>query len=141
MQDLLEKPIIEFIPQRPPFVLIDRIVECNQDFSLSSFKVEDSHMLCKDGFLQEGGLIENIAQTAAAGHGLFMKSQNKEVVRGFIGAVKKLNILLLPQSGVILITKVDNVSQVMNVNIVSGTVTDDRGTVYAKCDMNIFLES
>ena len=141
MQYLLEKPIIEFIPQRPPFVLVDRIIECNKDFTLSTFKVESSHLLCVKGLLQEGGLIENIAQTAAAGHGLYMRSQNKKVVRGFIGAVKKLKIYSLPKQGTELITKVENVSQVMSVNIVSGNISDSQGNRYAECEMNIFLEN
>lgn len=140
MQELLNKPILEFIPQRPPFVLVDRVVECNTDFTLSEFEVKASHMLCREGFLQEGGLIENIAQTAAAGHGILMRSQNKEVVRGFIGAVKRLQIHQLPAAGTRLQTKVDNVSEVMNVNIVKGSVRDKQGNLYAEAEMNIFLE-
>jgi len=141
MQDLLNKPIIDFIPQRTPFVLVDRVLECNKDFTLSKFRVEDSHLLCVDGVLQEGGLIQNIAQTAAAGHGIFMHSQGKEVVRGFIGSVKKLRIFSLPKKGVELITKVENLSEVMNVNIIMGSVRDQKGSLYAECEMNIFLES
>ena len=141
MQNLLNKPIINFIPQRPPFVLVDRILDCTKDFTISRFEVVASHLLCVDGFLQEGGLIENIAQTAAAGHGLFMRSQNKNVVRGFIGSVKKMQIHQLPEQNSVLITKIENISEVMNVNIVRGTVADEQGKIYADCEMNIFLEN
>jgi len=141
MHDLLNKPIIDFIPQRAPFVLVDHILECNSDFTLSKFKVEETHLLCVNGVLQEGGLVENIAQTAAAGHGIFMHSQNKNVVRGFIGSIKKLKIQSLPKIGTELVTKVENLSEVMNVNIIKGSVSDQKGNLYAECEMNIFLES
>jgi predicted hotdog family 3-hydroxylacyl-ACP dehydratase len=141
MQELLNRPVLDFIPQRPPFVLVDRIVECNEDFTRSEFTVQSEHLLCKDGFLQEGGLIENIAQTAAAGHGILMLSQGKEVVRGFIGSVKNLLLHKLPPEGTLLTTTVDNVSEVMNVNIVKGRVEDESGVLYAEGEMNIFLEN
>ncbi len=140
MQDLLSRSVTDFIPQREPFVLIDNILECNEKFTVSSFKVKGEHIMTKEGRLSEGGLLENIAQTAAAGHGILMLSQNKEVIRGFIGSVKNMKIHKRPAEGTLLQTTVENTGQVMNVNIVKGVVKDGEGNLIAEAEMNIFLE-
>jgi hypothetical protein len=52
-----------------------------------------------------------------------------------------LKIYKLPSEGILLTTTVENVSEVMNVNIVKGRVEDASGERYAEAEMNIFLEN
>ena len=62
----------------------------------------------ENGVLSESALVENIAQTCAAGFG-YVGSQNGEEAGklGFIGAVSKLKVSGLPKTGDKLATKIE----------------------------------
>ena len=47
------------------------------------------------GYFTEGGLMENMAQTAAARAGYLAKAENKPVSGGYIGAVKDFEVFFL----------------------------------------------
>ncbi|MBS4012497.1 MAG: 3-hydroxyacyl-ACP dehydratase [Bacteroidetes bacterium] len=131
--------ILKYIPQRPPFVFIDRLIEANGTKIVSGYKIISDNPLVEENMLSESGLIENIAQTAAAGVGYNCISNNKPVIPGFIGAVKKLTVVERPAVNGEIITTVDIVSEVMNATIIHGSVLYN-GKVIAECDMNIFLQ-
>lgn len=63
---LEEIDILDLIPQRPPFVLIDRLTAFDEARTETRFTVRTEHLMCESGRLQAAGLIENIAQTCAA---------------------------------------------------------------------------
>lgn len=131
-------PSSELIPQRAPFVLVDNIVECADNRTVTEFSFDKSHILCKDGILLEAGLIENIAQSAAAGAGHHFVSQGLPVPIGFIGSVDKFKIHFLPKSGEKLITEVVILNKVMNVSIAGCKITVN-GELCAECGMKIFI--
>jgi predicted hotdog family 3-hydroxylacyl-ACP dehydratase len=136
----ITQDITKFLPQRPPFVLVDKLRMCNEEETNSSFLVPESHIMVKDNKLNAGGLVENMAQTAAAGTGYLGLLNNEEVKRGYIGAIKNLNIYKLPKVGTMLFTRTMSVNKVMNVNIIRGYIHDKEGFKYAECEMKIFLE-
>ena len=67
--------LIDLIPQKPPFVLISSLLEASKNHSVTSFRFDENHVLCEDGKLTIGGLLENIAQTAAAKTGCCVSYQ------------------------------------------------------------------
>src|ERR1700744_6482433 len=89
----------DLIPQRPPFVLIDRFVYGEDLHSL--FTVPGDHLLVEDGRLSEAGLVENIAQTAAARAGYLCRLEGREVPLGYIGAVQRLAVFERPPVGAV----------------------------------------
>jgi 3-hydroxyacyl-[acyl-carrier-protein] dehydratase len=93
----------------------------------------------KDGFLQEPGIIENIAQTAAAKAGYEVKKNGAEPLIGFIGAVKDLKIYDLPKVGDVLRTTVVIKNEVMGVTIIDGTSFVNEHKI-AECEMKIFIQ-
>jgi len=93
----ITQDITQFLPQRPPFILVDKLRLCNEEETNSSFLVPESHIMVKDNKLNAGGLVENMAQTAAAGTGYLGLLNNEDVKRGYIGAIKNLNIYKLPE--------------------------------------------
>lgn len=131
--------IQNYIPQRPPMLMIDKIISCNEQEVLTEFVVKVGTIFVENGYLQEAGIIENMAQSAAAMTGVLAKQQGQEVKRGFIGAVKKLKIEKLPKSSANLSTSVKVIAQVMNANVIEAKVTESGGVI-ASCQMNIFLE-
>ncbi len=61
-----DENVLSLIPQRPPFVMIDRLVSSDADIIKTSFKITGDNIFVTDGRFREPGLLENIAQTAAA---------------------------------------------------------------------------
>jgi predicted hotdog family 3-hydroxylacyl-ACP dehydratase len=131
--------ILEFIPQRPPVVMIDTLFFSDEKKTISGFTIAAQNIFCEAGVLSESGLVENIAQTAAAGVGYVCKTQNKSVPIGFIAAIKDLNIYHLPSVDENLITTVILVNSVMGISIIKGTVIAS-GKLFADCEMRIFVK-
>ncbi|MBN1113445.1 MAG: hydroxymyristoyl-ACP dehydratase [Bacteroidales bacterium] len=131
--------IIDLIPQRPPMVMIDQLELCTIDITITNFTIKADNIFCKDGLFNEPGLIENIAQTAAARAGYIAKQKNEEPVVGFIGSVKRLKINTLPKVGSQITTSVESLHDIGNVSIVKGVIKQNN-EVIAECEMNIFLE-
>jgi 3-hydroxyacyl-[acyl-carrier-protein] dehydratase len=131
--------ITDFLPQRPPVVMIDSLLEADVQHTVSSLTVSDDNIFCEDGVFTESGLVENIAQTAAAGVGYICRTEGKPVPVGFIASIRDLTVSLLPEKGSKLITEIVNLDQVMGVSIVRGTVKlgDE---VIAGCEMRIFVK-
>lgn len=131
--------IWDFIPQRPPFVFVDTLLSVDEEKTVSSYTVAEESLMLEGDYLSEGGLVENIAQTAAAGVGYDCLTNNKPVVPGFIGAVKKLQVFDLPAVSETLTTTVAVVTKVMHATIIKGEVRVGE-TLLALCEMNIFLQ-
>ena len=134
-----QENILSVIPQRPPFVMIDQLVACDAVSSGTTLHIVPENILVSDGELSEAGLIENIAQTVAAGAGYTAKKNGEEVLIGYIGAVKNLEIFALPKVGDLINTTVAVTNQVFGVTIVTGNV-ECNGIELAKCEMKIFIK-
>lgn len=131
------KNIIELIPQRPPFLLIDELVSIEDNIITCSFTVPHKHVLVESGKLNEAGLVENIAQTAAAGNGYSAKESGLNIPDGFIAGIKNLKINCLPSADKKLITKVFQLDKVMGYSLIKGEVWENENLV-ASCEMKIY---
>ena len=135
---VLEDDITSVIPQRPPFVMIDGLMSCNETGSVTTFQVKAENLLVHDGKLSEAGITENIAQTAAAGLGYMTLRSNSPIEIGYIAAVKNLEFFAQPEVGDVIETNVTIINRVFDVTIVSGSVKCG-DILLAKCEMKIFL--
>lgn len=133
-----KEQLLDLIPQRPPMVMIDALTESNDDLYKTEFIVQKDNVFLEDGKLCEAGLIENIAQTAAAGEGYKHFKRNESIPTGFIGAVQKLKIHQLPECDTKITTEVTLDNSVMNVSVISGHVFY-QDKVIASCTMKVFL--
>lgn len=132
--------IEQFIPQRPPFVMVEKLLEAKEESSKTSFTIEADNILVKNGSFTESGLVENMAQTVAAGTGATYQEKNEQVPVGFIGALKSLNVMELPKVGDTITTEVKLVTQVMNASVVQAkTFIGDKEI--ANCELKIFLQT
>lgn len=130
--------ILELIPQRTPFVMVDRLVSVEGRSATSVFQVKEENIFVRQGRFQESGLMENIAQTAAAMEGYRARSGRGEVKNGYIGGIKNLEIDALPVVGTVLTTVVTESNFVMNTSIVNGEVRAGDQMI-ARCEMKISL--
>lgn len=133
--------LLQLIPQRPPMVMIDTLVATNATQTTSSFHIKSSNVFIQDKVLTEAGIIENIAQTAAARIGYICHQEKKEVPLGYIGAIKKLKIHQLPKVNSTLTTTISIVREIFNVTLVAATVADEHGQLIGACEMKVFLNS
>ncbi len=131
--------ITPYIPQRPPFVMVDELLFDGAAITRTTFVVKADNIFLQHGRLEAAALVENIAQTAAAGAGYKAVLHQEAVKVGFIGAIKGLKVFALPALGDTLVTETKLVNTVFNVSIVEGVVK--RGDeVLATCEMKIFLQ-
>lgn len=132
--------IIDFIPQRAPFVLIDNLLEATAENTLSSFEIKENTYFLVDGKLTTAGLLENMAQTAAAGVGYKCSQKKIEVPVGFIGAIKDFQLMEEPKIGQLITTKVTVQNEVFGASIVLGEIflADKK---IASAELKIFLQT
>ena len=88
--------IIELIPQKSPFVFIDSFYGESDGCFYTGFTPKPDGCFVSDGAMQESGVIENMAQTAAAATGWSFRERGEEVPVGFIGAVADFDLYRLP---------------------------------------------
>jgi 3-hydroxymyristoyl/3-hydroxydecanoyl-(acyl carrier protein) dehydratase len=131
--------ITNYIPQGYPMVMIGNLLSCENNMTVTDLDILEDNIFVKDGFFQEPGIIENIAQTAAAKAGYEVKKMGKEPLLGFIGAVKDLRIHFLPRVNDKLVTTVEITNEVMDVTIIRGRSEVD-GKMVAECEMKIFIQ-
>ena len=130
--------ILSLIPQRRPFVMIDRLLSFDEIESSTDFVIKEDNIFCKDGLFLETGIMENIAQTCAARIGYININNNESVKIGVIGSIKDLVITKLPEVGATLVTKVKVLSEVFAITLVEAEVYDNDKLI-AKCEMKISL--
>jgi predicted hotdog family 3-hydroxylacyl-ACP dehydratase len=138
--ELALQNILELIPQAPPFVMVDWLTYTDELTSKSTFHIQPDNCMVQDGFFTEGGLLENIAQTAAARAGYRARAENKPVMGGYIGAVKDLEIFFLPAAGQDLVTEITIENQFFNVSVIAGSVWCNN-QLAARCEMKVFLNT
>lgn len=115
--------ILELLPQRPPFVMVDHLTDYSETQSSCDLTIRQDNIFCEEGQLAPAGLIEHIAQTCAARLGYYNKYVMKGSVRlGFIGEVKDLEIVRLPRLGETIETTVTVMQEIFDVTLVSATV-------------------
>ncbi len=137
---MMQDEIIAYIPQRAPFVMVDEVVQADEKLSKTTFEIRENHLFVQDGYFTEPGLVENMAQTAAAGTGYKYQMAGETVPIGFIGALKNLKINKLPAIGDILETEIEILHKVLSVYVVASRVFV-RGELMASCEMKIFEQS
>lgn len=133
-----EYDILDLIPQRPPMVLIDRLIRTDGKSAAGRLFITESNMFCENGFLQEAGLIEFIAQTAAAYEGYRQLSLHEEIKTGYIGAIKNLSIHSLPEINTEILSEIIVDSELLGYTIITGRIFQNN-IVIAGCEMRILV--
>ncbi|SHM28103.1 3-hydroxyacyl-ACP dehydratase [Mucilaginibacter sp. OK098] len=131
--------IIHLIPQKPPFVMVSKLLYVDETTTKSSFIINPDNVFVKDDIFQEAGLMENIAQTAALRSGYIAVKEHKPVEVGYIGAIKNFEIFDLPKANDELLTEITIENQVFNVTILLGKIWHNDKLI-AQCEMKVFMD-
>lgn len=136
MKDLTN--IFQLIPQRLPMVMVDEHISTDEKKTLTRFKVLSDSMFCEEGFLSEAGLLENMAQSAAARLGFSYKMKGGKPPIGIIASLQEIQINNYPVPNDELITEITFTDEIMGITLVDCKVFCNN-TEYAFCKMKILL--
>ena len=115
--DFQDIPIIQLIPQRPPFVMVDRVLSCDKTDAVTQFAVRQDNIFLDDMKLSAAGIIENMAQSCAARMGCINRMRNESVKIGFIGDIRDGIILRQPLQDEVITTYVHIVEEVFHLTL------------------------
>ncbi|MGY5849358.1 hypothetical protein [Salegentibacter sp. F14] len=141
-QSLLKEPILEFerilelIPQKPPFVMVDRLLEYTENSGKTGFFIPQNNILLEEGTFSEPGLIEHMAQSMSLWRGYqgFLAGLNSPKT-GFIGSIQSIEIFELPKVESTLTTYVEILQEFKNVTAVGAKTMDADGKLIASSEM------
>jgi predicted hotdog family 3-hydroxylacyl-ACP dehydratase len=128
--------ILDLIPQRPPMKMIDVLIAADEKSGRGQLCIQESNLFSENGVLAEPGIIEFIAQTAAAYTGFKNKTINREVSEGYIGAIKNLVIYELPKNGSCIECEIVVENEIVGYTIIAGRVYHNN-RLLAECEMRI----
>lgn len=132
--------ITDLIPQRKPFVIVDRLISCDNKTATTIFLIKENGIFVENNYLMEAGIMENIAQSCAARIGYIHKYLRKEEIKiGVIGAIKNLVINSLPKVGSQLKTSLnDMLEDFSDIKILEAEVMCEN-QIIATCEIKVAL--
>ena len=137
--ELTSIPMLELLPQRPPFVMIDQLLHFDEVVTTTRFEVRADNLFMEGTVLKPCALVENIAQTCAARMGYINQYILKENVKlGFIGSVRDLRVLRPVRLGEVLVTSIEVMEEIMGLTLVRAEVKIGEETVVT-AEMKIAL--
>lgn len=132
--------VYKLIPQRPPMVMLSAFYQADDTDADTGLLVKSDNIFCEKGVLTEPGLIEHIAQSAAAFAGYPYFKAGKNPPLGYIGEIKKCSILQLPPVGSLLKTHIHVLSELLGITLIQADTTlNDQVVVSTR--MKIFIKS
>ena len=109
--------ILHLIPQRPPFVFVDKVVYADEQDAEICYTITEDCPLVEDHRLPLAGVLEHAAQSCAARVGYIQSTQDEPIRIGYIGAVKKIEVKRIPTVGECLLTKVTLLENVLDISL------------------------
>ena len=117
--------IKDLLPQRPPMLQVDAMVDYAEGYALTEFLVREDCIFVEDGVMKAEGIIENVAQTCAARIGYYDRFVLKVPVKiGYIGAIKGFQVYSSPAVGTLLKTSSTVQSEFFGISLVRAEVRD-----------------
>ena len=120
-------------------VMVDTFLGMEGSVSRTRFTVRADNIFVNDGYFSECGIIEHIAQSAAARVGFICVQKNMPIPIGYIGAVNDFKALAPVVIGDTLETVVEVIQEVLGITLIQADCKVG-GHMVATCKMKIFVE-
>lgn len=133
-----ESVLLDLIPQKKPFVMVDKLLFFSQDRVVSGLSITGDNLFSDELIFTATGLIENMAQTVALHTGYEYYLKKEPAPTGYIGAIKKVEIIALPKVGQELTTTATILHSIMGVTLVQAEVKCEE-TIIALSEMKTAL--
>lgn len=129
--------VTSLIPQRPPILMVDRFECGDEEACTTELDIREDNMFLSGGRMSAEGIVEHIAQTAAAYIGYRRKQAGEDVNLGFIGDIKKCVVSeTMPTVGQTVKTAMKVVSQVGGITMIAAESKVEDRTVLS-CRMKL----
>lgn len=128
--------IEQLIPQRAPIVMLDTFSRIDEKNYASEFTIREDNIFCVGDKFAEVGIIEHIAQTAAAYTGYKHLVEADSVKLGYIGDVKNCRFTVYPSKGDTLHTTIRIVSEINDITLITAE-TKVADQLVATCKMKL----
>jgi predicted hotdog family 3-hydroxylacyl-ACP dehydratase len=89
---MINYPVSDLLPHKPPMVLLDSVVESSEDTIHTLVSICSGIPFFRDGVVPAYVAIEYMAQTIGAWNGLRMRVENKEPKVGFLLGTRELKL-------------------------------------------------
>ena len=119
---IMSDKILTYIPQRPPFVMVGELVSTDEKITKTTFTIPADNLFVVNGHFTESGLLENMAQTAAACTGYKANTEGKPAPVGYFAALKNTKITELPKVNETITTEIIFQQVLLNFHLVTGRV-------------------
>ena len=129
-----------FIPQREPFMMVDKLFSASDDSVETGLTVREENLFVSGGEFAETGLIEHIAQSAACFAGYNDWKNNRPVVLGYIAEIKNFSLENTVKTGDELFSTLKVLSNVMNITMMEAVTVKKDGQRAASCRIKIFMD-
>lgn len=97
-QAIFDKKIIQsLIPQKHPFVMVDKMYSFTETSMISGLKITDDNVFFDGKNFVESGIIEHMAQSIALHKGYDCFIKNQAVPVGFIASLNNIEFFNLPK--------------------------------------------
>ena len=97
-QPIFDKKIIEnLVPQKHPFVMVDKMYSFAENSMVSGLKISDENIFFDGENFVESGIIEHMAQSIALHKGYDCFLKNEKVPVGFIASLNNIEFFVLPK--------------------------------------------
>ena len=111
---ITKEEIASYVPQRPPFIMVDNLISATKDKFVTDFEILPNNIFLEDGILREFALIENIGQSSYVGLVLTNFDSGSKPKDGFLGGISHLFLYDLPKvhdsirTEITLLNRIDN---------------------------------
>lgn len=141
VKDITLLDIRQFLPQQPPFILIDKLLHFDYKTTsvLTRLRITPSTPFVEESHFSAAGITENVAQSCAARVGFYDWLYDRPIRIGVIGEVKSLKIYYLPKTGDELLTLITPKAEALGILLAEAVVKDSTQNLIASCSMKIGL--
>ncbi len=132
--------IMYYIPHRPPFMLVDTLVNCQATTATAQFTVPAFGQMVWAGLFTEPGLLEHQAQVAALQAGYMARQGQEPPKMGYVAGFRNAVIDHLPRCGDRLTTTLQTLNQLGSLTALRAE-TYTNGILIATSEFTVVLET
>ena len=120
--------------------MVEEFLGIEENVSKTRFTIKEDNIFVDNDTLSECGLIEHIAQSAAARVGHIFSTLNRPIPIGYIGSVNDFTISTHPKVGDAIYTTIEVIQEVFNITLIRAVCVVNDAEI-ATCKMKIFLDT
>ena len=122
---IAEQKIRELLPQKAPFTMVSHLINFDETAVTTGLSIKADNLFIEEGFFNESGMIENMAQSIALHIGYRYLLMDEEAPIGYIGAINNVKLYNRPKKDEFITTEIEVIQEFMGVTLIQGKVICD----------------